>query len=241
MFKLSAGALGVAVTLAAMAKADTWGSAWSLGPTHNGAGVIKATTHFTPGAAPSPNKDILALWVGISNGTSGLIQAGCDSVSNMSGYCGATSNQWCCGASYFGYINGTLSQWSGKFVPTNCNDVITIDYTLQSDNKTWLQTVSKNGATISTLQSYDGPLLQGGFGTGTECNDSCGGSVSTQTYTNTTIVLSAADSAFGSTLGVGTGVVASSLTTSDSGKTWTVASIKIPPMTINSSGGVSSI
>jgi len=94
----------------------------------------------------------------------------------------------------------------------------------------------------------DGPLLQGGFGTGTECNNNCPGSVSTQvrtflpschshlsafqTYTNARIVLDKADASFSGTLGVGSGVVASALTTSDSGKTWTVASIKIPPMKV---------
>ena len=53
-----------------------------------------------------------------------------------------------------------------------------------------------------------------------------------QTYTNARIVLDKADASFSGTLGVGTGVVASALTTSDSGKTWTVASIKIPPMKV---------
>ncbi|KAJ7244468.1 hypothetical protein C8J57DRAFT_1083081 [Mycena rebaudengoi] len=226
---------------ATLVKADSWGSAWSLGPTHNGAAVVKATTHFQPGAAPTPNKDILALWIGISNATSGLIQAGCDNVANMAGYCGAAANQWCCGASYFGFQNGVLGQWSGKFVPTECTDIVTIDYTLQSDQRTWVHTVSKNGVVISTLQTFDGPLLQGGFGTGTECNANCGGSVSTQTYTNTTVILSKADPLFSSTLGVGVGVQASQLMTADSGKTWTVASIKIPPMTINSNLGVSLI
>jgi hypothetical protein len=106
--KLSSGLFGIAISMAAtLAKADSWGSAWSLGPTHNGAAVVKATTHFQPGAAPTPNvrasdlfepyspvqrycrylrssqKDILALWIGISNATSGLIQAGCDNVANM--------------------------------------------------------------------------------------------------------------------------------------------------------------
>ncbi|KAF7322322.1 CBM1 domain-containing protein [Mycena chlorophos] len=225
------------VALATVVKADSWGSAWSLGPTHNGAAVVKATTHFVPGAAPDPAEDILALWIGISNATSGLIQAGCDSTSGQAGYCNAAENQWCCGASYFGSINGVLSQWQGTFVATNCDDMLTIDCTLQSDGLTWVQTVSKNGVVISTLDSYDGPLLQGGFGTGTECNEDCGGSVSTQSYTNTTIVLSQADPLFSSTLGVGAGVVASSLTTSDGGKTWMVASIEIPPMTINSNLG----
>lgn len=51
-----------------------------------------------------------------------------------------------------------------------------------------------------------------------------------QYYRDTTVVLSSADSKFGSTLGVGTGVVASSLYTSDSGKTWKVDSIAIPAM-----------
>ncbi|KAJ7304761.1 hypothetical protein DFH08DRAFT_1055378 [Mycena albidolilacea] len=202
--KLSSGLkFGIAISMAAtLAKADLWGSAWSLGPTHNGAAVMKATTHIQPGAVPTPNKDILALWIGISNATSGLIQAGCDNVANMA----------------------SISESSmDNDLPTGPEE---------SDQQTWVHTVSKNGAVISTLQTFDRPLLQGGFGTA-----NCGGSVSTQTYTNTTVVLSKADPLFSSTLGVSAGVQASQLTTADSGKTWTVASIKIPPMTINSDLG----
>lgn len=40
-------------------------------------------------------------------------------------------------------------------VPTECTDTITIDYTLQSDQRTWVHTVSKNGAVISTLQTCE--------------------------------------------------------------------------------------
>lgn len=53
---------------------------------------------------------------------------------------------------------------------------------------------------------------------------------SVQYYKDSTVVLSSADSQFGSTLGVGQGVVASQLYTSDSGKTWKVDSIAIPAM-----------
>jgi hypothetical protein len=53
-----------------------------------------------------------------------------------------------------------------------------------------------------------------------------------QTYTNTTITLSAADPTFSNTLAVGSGIVHSALITPDGGKTWTVASIQIiPPYT----------
>lgn len=60
---------------------------------------------------------------------------------------------------------------------------------------------------------------------------------SAQYYKNTTVVLSQADAQFGSTLGVGTAVVASTLYTSDSGKTWKVDSIAIPAMIKSKRGG----
>ena len=79
------------------------------------------------------------------------------------------------------------------------------------------------------------------FGVTTECDDSCAMTVSPQTYTNTTIELAAADSAWGSTAvteseiyGEGSAnitgqqpTVVTDLSSAD-GKVWTVGEIMIP-------------
>ncbi|KAJ7832548.1 hypothetical protein B0H14DRAFT_3463331 [Mycena olivaceomarginata] len=162
---------------------------------------MKATTHFQPGAAPTSNVRASDLFE--------------PHFANMAGYCGAAANQWCCDASYSGFQNGILGQWSGKFVPTECTDTITIDYTLQSDQRTWVHTVSKNGAVISTLQTWrlrhrhrmQRQLRR--LRLDTDLHEHHRG----------TVVLSKADPLFSSTLGVGAGVQASQPMTADSGKT----------------------
>ncbi|KAG7445077.1 uncharacterized protein BT62DRAFT_981400 [Guyanagaster necrorhizus] len=224
MLSLSFAALALFVAV----KADSWGPAYSLGPTSSA--IIEASTTFTPGTPPTDAEDSLFLWIGISNSTSGLIQAGVDQLADNNAYCGASSDQWCAMASYFGVVDGATTQLNGDMVPVDGDQAIGIHYKLADDNLTWNQTVTLNGTVISTLQSYDGPLLNGGFGTGTECQSECTGSTSVQTYTDTTIVLQSADADFSSTLSKGTGVVASDMVTTDGGKTWTIASITIPAM-----------
>ncbi|KIY67952.1 hypothetical protein CYLTODRAFT_396191 [Cylindrobasidium torrendii FP15055 ss-10] len=221
------------LTIAALAllsgvRGDSWGPAFSLGPTASA--IIEATTTFNPGTPPKNPVDALFLWPGVSNATSGLIQSGADSIGDMSAYCGASAGQWCVSASYFGVVDGQTTQLSGPLVPVNGNTPINIHYKLASDQKTWDQTVTVNGQVISTLKSYDGPLINGGWGTGTELQASSKGTESVQTYTNTTIILQSADLTFINTRGIGSGVVASDMLTADNGKTWTIASITIPSM-----------
>jgi hypothetical protein len=68
------------------------------------------------------------------------------------------------------------------------------------------------------------------WGTGTECDDNCNGTVSPQTYKNTTITLASSDTAFGSTLGVSGGTTYSGLSVSKDGTVWHIDSINIPAM-----------
>ncbi|KAL0576506.1 hypothetical protein V5O48_005481 [Marasmius crinis-equi] len=207
--------------------ADTWGPAFSLGPTAKNSAVIESETTFIPGLPPTNPQNALFLWPGVSNGTSGLIQSGADQLQDQKAYCGANATQWCVSASYFG-VGG---QKSGPLVPVQGTSEIYIHYKLASDQRTWDQTVMVGGKVISTLQSFDGPLIQGGWGTGTECQQNCRGTISTQTYKNTKITLSVADPNFKNTLGVGAGVQHTGLQTADGGKTWTVTQITIPPYT----------
>lgn len=87
----------ILATVAAV-KADSWGPAYSLGPTK--AAVIEAQTTFNPGMPPTNAQEYillaffgvvsvtsffsaLFLWPGISNATSGLIQSGADQLQNQ--------------------------------------------------------------------------------------------------------------------------------------------------------------
>ena len=69
-----------------------------------------------------------------------------------------------------------------------------------------------------------------GYGTATECNEGCSGTVAEQTYANTTITLAAADAAFGRTIATSQGATYSGLASSDGGRVWSIASMKIPKM-----------
>ncbi|KIY43489.1 hypothetical protein FISHEDRAFT_78348 [Fistulina hepatica ATCC 64428] len=250
MFRYSVLLAASTLALLQSVRADSWGPAYSLGPTS--AAIIEAVTTFVPGDPPAVQVDYLFLWPGISNSTSGLIQAGADSTAYQSSYCGATDTQWCVGASYYGVVDGETTQLEGDVVPADGDTEILIHYLvsffpaaiaavlimmiqLLDDD-----TVTIDGKVTSRLQSYDGPLLNGGWGTGTECQSNCTGSESTQYYYNTTITLSAADVSFKDTLAVGEGITATDLTTSDDGITWYIESIEIPPMVTSSSDSTSS-
>jgi hypothetical protein len=68
------------------------------------------------------------------------------------------------------------------------------------------------------------------WGTGTECNDQCNGTVAKQTYKNTTITLASADKSFGKTLGVSGGTTYTGLSVSADGTVWHIDTINIPAM-----------
>jgi hypothetical protein len=70
-----------------------------------------------------------------------------------------------------------------------------------------------------------------GYGTGTECDGGCTGTVAAQKYVGTTITLAAADSTFGNTIASAGGATYTGLASSGGGKVWTIATINIPAMT----------
>ncbi|KAJ7637337.1 hypothetical protein DFH06DRAFT_1284166 [Mycena polygramma] len=201
---------------------DSWGGALSLGPAKTN--IIRATTTLTPGAAPFPQTGELFLWPGMSNGTGDLIQTTLESWPDNT-WCGATPGQWCVRASVFGSF-GQIDGTAGIVKPT---DAVLIDYTLQSNKLTWTQTVSIAGKVVTTLNHDSGPFMKG-WGTGTECDNSCSGSIAAQTYTNTTITFDAADPNFGNTLVLTGGTTYTGLASQQGGKVWTIASIHIPAM-----------
>ncbi|KAK6526198.1 hypothetical protein TWF281_011233 [Arthrobotrys megalospora] len=205
-------------------RADTWGGSVSLGPSKST--IVKAVTTIIPGPAPPTQNGVLFLWPGMSNGTGDLIQATLESWQSNS-WCGATTGQWCVRASVFGWFG----QRDGNASPVSGTDQVRIEYTLQSDKNTWLQTVTNavTGALLSTYSSASGPYMRG-YGTGTECNDGCSGTIAAQSYLNTVITLASADTTFGGTIATAGGATYSGLTSSDGGKVWSIASINIPAM-----------
>lgn len=224
-FALSTGPLGnIPTPVQNLRRDDTWGGAVSLGPSKST--IIKAVTTITPGTAPSTQNGELFLWPGMSNGTGDLIQTTLESWPDNS-WCGATTGQWCVRASVF----GSFGQLDGEGSPVSGDTPVKIVYELEGT--TWVQTVT-NANTGAALSSYSIDVGAGatmtGYGTGTECDDSCSGTIAAQTYTNTVITLLEADTTFGNTIATSNGATYSGLTSSESGKVWTIASMNIPAM-----------
>lgn len=223
----TAAALVAGVTALAAPKAkrdDTWGGAVSLGPSTST--IIKAVTTLTPGTAPSTQNGELFLWPGMSNSTGDLIQTTLESWPSNS-WCGATTGQWCVRASVF----GSFGQLDGDSAAVSGDDNVKIVYSLSGTE--WTQTVT-NADTGASLSSYTIDVGEGatmtGYGTGTECDDSCSGTIAAQKYSDTTITLKEADENFGSTIATSGGATYTGLSTSDNGKTWTIKEMNVPAM-----------
>ncbi|KAJ6062265.1 uncharacterized protein N7446_006385 [Penicillium canescens] len=202
---------------------DTWGGSVSLGPSKST--IVNAVTTLIPGAAPPPRTECCSCGL-MSNGTGDLVQTTLESWPSNS-WCGATSGQWCVRASVF----GSFGQLDGDGAAVSGDDHVRIEYNLESDGQTWKQTVTNavTGALLSTYSLASGPYMRG-YGTGTECNDQCSGTIAAQKYLNTTITLAGADTTFGSTIAKAAGASYTGLGSSQGGKVWTIAEIDIPAM-----------
>lgn len=207
-----------------MARDDSWGGAVSLGPTKST--ITKAVTTLIPGTAPSTQTGELFLWPGMSNGTGDLVQTTLESWPDNS-WCGATTGQWCVRASVF----GSFGQLDGTGSPASGDTKIKILYELESDGQTWTQTVTDDdtGDLLSTYSRASGPYMTG-YGTGTECDDGCSGTIAAQVYENTVITLAAADTTFGDTIATSQGATYEGLVSSEGGKVWTIATINVLAM-----------
>ncbi|TVY82350.1 hypothetical protein LSUE1_G002406 [Lachnellula suecica] len=199
-------------------KRDTWGGALSLGPTTSH--IISAETTLVPGAAPATQNGELFLWPGMSNGTGDLIQTTLESWPDNS-WCGAVSGEWCVRASLFGSF-GQLDADAGVVKAT---DEVKIVYTRSADGNV---TNAITGAYLSSFSHASGPMT--GWGTGTECDDNCSGTIAAQVWKNTKITLASPDTAFSGTLGVSGGTTYTGLQNSDDGTVWTIDSINVPAM-----------
>ncbi|BCR99732.1 uncharacterized protein AKAW2_50074S [Aspergillus luchuensis] len=104
-------------------------------------------------------------------------------------------------------------------------DKVTMHYKFDGSTGSYTQTVLINGKTASTLSTSDGKAL--GWGSAVEyAEDNCD-TVGDHSWTNATIILDVADPNYINALAKGCGV-SGNMSTSDSGKTWTVTTINIP-------------
>lgn len=207
-----------------LSRDDSWGGAVSLGPSKST--IIKAVTTLTPGTAPSTQDGMLFLWPGMSNGTGNLIQTTLESWPDNS-WCGASTGEWCVRASVF----GSFGQVDGDAAAVSGSTPVEIVYELSGTE--WTQTVT-NANTGASLSSYTIDVGEGatmtGYGTGTECDNSCSGTIAEQTYQNTVITLLEADTSFGDTISTSAGATYSGLSSSEGGKVWTITKMTVPAM-----------
>ncbi|KAK7708406.1 hypothetical protein SLS57_008987 [Botryosphaeria dothidea] len=204
---------------------DTWGGAVSLGPSKST--ITRAVTTIIPGTPPSSQNGELFLWPGMSNGTGDLVQTTIEQWSSGNEWCGGSSSQWCIRASLF----GSFGQKDSNSSAIDGDTKVRIEYNLMDDGTTWEQIVTNadTGDNLSYFAYDSGPYMTG-YGTGTECDDSCTGTVSEQQYLNTTITLASADTTFGDTLGSSGNATHSDIVSSQGGKVWTIEKITIPAM-----------
>ncbi|KAK6217771.1 hypothetical protein LQW54_003280 [Pestalotiopsis sp. IQ-011] len=180
-------------------KRASWARAVSLGPSKQE--IISTTTTIYPGKMPSGQEGLLYLWLGISNGTGDLIQSVIGSYPAGMGECIPSEV-------YGNTDAGVPSQWVGELTTADVNyeNGILLNYTLiDKESYLWLQTMSDatTGDLLSTFNKTSGPML--GWGTAIECDDDngseCTGTISEQTWVNSTIILEAAHSTFVDILG----------------------------------------
>ncbi|KKY15340.1 hypothetical protein UCDDS831_g07663 [Diplodia seriata] len=203
---------------------DTWGGAVSLGPTKST--IVNAVTTLIPGRAPPGQTGQLFLWPGMSNGTGDLVQTTLEDY-DSNAWCGATEGQWCIRASLF----GGFGQLDGEASAISGDTKVRIEYNLMADGTTWEQLVSDadTGKNLTYFQHDSGPYMRG-YGTGTECQSDCTGTIDEQKYLNTVITLADADTTFGSTVGSSQGAKYSELKQTEGGKVWTIDTITVPAM-----------
>ncbi|KAL4802516.1 hypothetical protein BDV18DRAFT_166860 [Aspergillus unguis] len=221
-------ALGLATpvdqTTSIAKREDSWGGSVSLGPSKST--IINAVTTIIPGPAPETQNGMLFLWPGMSNGTGDLVQTTLESWQSND-WCGAASGEWCVRASVF----GSFGQLDGDSAPVKGDDHVKIEYALQDDQDTWLQTVTnaETGEVLSTYSHKSGPYMTG-YGTGTECDEDCTGTSTEQKYINTKITLAGADASFGDTIASAGGATYEGLSSSEGDTVWTIETITLPAM-----------
>lgn len=208
-------ALAAAATVAKVKAA--FGPAFSTGPTADDVYIIESWATLTLPDAPSDNSGDLSLWVGMGTSNGDLIQSIAENYD---------TSDW----SVYAYTLMETSDTSQTPIQADGSTAdagvaITFHYQYDSSSGNYTQTVYKAGTVVSTLSTSDGEAE--GWGSAVECAAEDCGTVPSHTWSNVSITLSAADSAYSDTLGLGTDVEAS-MSTSDGGITWEVGTIDIP-------------
>ncbi|KAF3771302.1 hypothetical protein M406DRAFT_245797 [Cryphonectria parasitica EP155] len=205
---------------AAVAVKAADGPFFSTGPTSSGTYITSATATLILPDAPSGNEGDLSLWVGMGTSDGDLIQ----SIADCYVY-----TTW----SVFAYTLKETSPTSQEVIEGETHAAataqeVTMLYQYDSSTGNYTQTVSLNGAVVSTLSTSDG--YAEGWGSAVECAATNCGTVPAHQWINAEIVLSGADPDYIDTLYLGLGATGS-MSSSDGGVTWVIGTIDIPEYT----------
>ncbi|KAG4422991.1 hypothetical protein IFR04_003903 [Cadophora malorum] len=207
----------------------SFGNYFSTGPVATNSWIRQATTTLVLPALNNPHNGNLGLWPGMGtkfdSGADGQLVQGL-AISTVGGGSpcnfAASDVNWCAVASTF---DG--NQQDGTPFRAKPGDSVTYDYKYNDATANFDQTVSVNGAVVSTLSTASGHGA--GWGTAMECQSVNCGTVPEHHYLNTTILMDVADPNYGRNLGLNGAT--GNLVTADGGKTWTVADITIKQYT----------
>ncbi|GLA76592.1 hypothetical protein CBS63078_11080 [Aspergillus niger] len=200
----------VLAALAAISATDVnaaMGPAFSTGPVSDDFFIREAISTLILRNGPSGgfSDAITSLWVGMGTSNGDLIQSIADNWQQKQ-----LDHEPIYGD---GQADGTKG------------DKVTMHYKFDGSTGSYTQTVLINGKTASTLSTSDGKAL--GWGSAVECAEDNCDTVGDHSWTNATIILDVADPNYINALAKGCGV-SGDMSTSDSGKTWTVTTINIP-------------
>ncbi|KAF7198217.1 hypothetical protein HII31_00573 [Pseudocercospora fuligena] len=193
-------------------------NALSTGPVADDTFIREANTTLILPETNSPQTGNLALWPGMGTSGGDLIQGLAISVSDGTSGCPKESGKWCIVAST---LEGT--QQMGDYVSADPGSSVTFHYKYNDDTAKYDQTISLNGTAVSTISTDSGKAQ--GWGTAVECQQAACGTVPAHKYINTTLIMDVADPDYDQTKGT-TGATGD-MVTSDSGKTWTIATIAV--------------
>ena len=219
------------------ARASDWdgsykfGNMFYSGPTKNGVTITRATYSLVPPAVPcgyatSGGNEELALWIGIQDDPTGQDVMNEDFVQPLLNWapnqqltgCDTDNTKWCVAASTY-TPSGQIGQ---TYQPITANMRLDFELVVGSSVK---QTISSGGKVISTQTNAEG-MKPAVFYGANECYLQSCGTLEGYTWENITVHLSAADTAYGSTLTL-TGATSDGFKTTDGGKTWTNSAITI--------------
>ncbi|GKZ98406.1 hypothetical protein AnigIFM59636_003003 [Aspergillus niger] len=206
----------VLAALAAISATDVnaaMGPAFSTGPVSDDFFIREAISTLILRNGPSGgfSDAITSLWVGMGTSNGDLIQSIADNWQQKQ-----LDHEPIYG---YGQADGTKG------------DKVTMHYKFDGSTGSYTQTVLINDKTASTLSTSDGKAL--GWGSAIECAEDNCDTVGDHSWTNATIILDVADPNYINALAKGCGV-SGDMSTSDSGKTWTVTTINIPVYSFSS-------